>query len=414
LTPGGLPGQSGRERKADLAATRRLEEDLGWSVAHSGAACRVQGCRSMSALVIPLGCTDGCTDIAGVGTRFDQPIDGHGVLAGKPYASAMTVPYEDVDIGPIRQVGRVREVADGGRLLYMELRNGQFATVTSDRPMTIEGGAVVLIGEDSVTVAPPSLWPEETAVGVVRLRGEQFTVVDASGHIRVLPTRHRDEYALGNTIEFDRFGFIRKLSDDPIRSIDLPSIDDVFVTQFIIEGGSDPLDFSDFGGNPGVLSRALELVETPLKHHDKLLAIGARPIKGVLFTGPPGTGKTILARIISAKAGATFYRINGPEIVSKWYGQSEEILRQIFAHARRQERAIIFFDEIDSVASQRNEESHEASRRMVAQLLTLMDGFEPANNVVVIATTNRPQDIDIAPSTARKIRLGGRIWPPDR
>lgn len=104
----------------------------------------------------------------------------------------------------------------------------------------------------------------------------------------------------------------------------------------------------------------------------------------------------MLARIIANNTNSAFYEIKGPEIVSKWYGQSEEILRKIFHDAQNQDQAIIFFDEIDSIAGQRDAESHEASRRIVAQLLTLMDGFSSNNNIVVIATSNRPQDIDVA------------------
>jgi transitional endoplasmic reticulum ATPase len=104
----------------------------------------------------------------------------------------------------------------------------------------------------------------------------------------------------------------------------------------------------------------------------------------------------MLARIIASRSGAKFYEISGPEIFSKWYGQSEELLRMIFDRARKQPRSIVFFDEIDSVAAHRDDDAHEASRRVVAQLLTLMDGFSADDNVVVIAATNRPQAIDIA------------------
>jgi transitional endoplasmic reticulum ATPase len=104
----------------------------------------------------------------------------------------------------------------------------------------------------------------------------------------------------------------------------------------------------------------------------------------------------MLARIIANNTDAQFYDVSGPEVFSKWYGESEEILRKLFEDAAKQERAIVFFDEIDSVAGQWADESHEASRRVVAQLLTLMDGFTSDDDVLVIAATNRPQDIDAA------------------
>ena len=104
----------------------------------------------------------------------------------------------------------------------------------------------------------------------------------------------------------------------------------------------------------------------------------------------------MLAQIIAHESGAEFYKISGPEIFSKWVGQSEELLRKLFDKAAASEQAIIFFDEIDSVATRRDDASHESSTRVVAQLLTLMDGFSSKANVVVIAATNRPQDLDVA------------------
>lgn len=122
----------------------------------------------------------------------------------------------------------------------------------------------------------------------------------------------------------------------------------------------------------------------------------------------------MLARIIASATDAVFYEISGPTIFSKWYGESEKILRALFEHAARQPRSIIFFDEIDSIAGQRSGDAHEASKRVVAQLLTLMDGFNANDNIVVIAATNRPQDIDAA-----LLRPGRFDWeiafpPPNR
>jgi transitional endoplasmic reticulum ATPase len=194
----------------------------------------------------------------------------------------------------------------------------------------------------------------------------------------------------------DSVGVVEVLHPDPIRLVEFGELDESIVKGFKPRDQDRQETFEDFGGLRDVVARAQELIEVPLKHHDRLAKINARPIKGVLFTGEPGTGKTMLARIIANRSGAEFLEISGPQFISKWVGQSEEILRLLFDYATKQERCIIFLDEIDSVAAHRSDESHESSRRVVAQLLTLMDGFTPADNVVVIAATNRPQDIDVA------------------
>jgi transitional endoplasmic reticulum ATPase len=221
-------------------------------------------------------------------------------------------------------------------------------------------------------------------------------VVDTNGRFRLVP--NGDTLCrVGNTVEgSDSGGVVRVLSEDPVRYLDFQDFDDRVVDRFLHAG--DDVTFEDFGGLEEVKMRARELIETPLRNLDAWKRIGSRPIKGVLFTGPPGTGKTMLARIIASEAGVNFYEISGPEIVSKWFGESEKLLRAIFERAGQEsDGSIVFFDEIDSIAAQRSDDAHEASKRIVAQLLTLMDGFEAANNnTIVIAATNRPQDIDAA------------------
>lgn len=302
-------------------------------------------------------------------------------------------------ISALGTVARVRAVDCNGCRLYLEFRNGQTATVDSHEPFEFGTGSVVLIRpeENHIEAAPNELWPEESWVGVVRLKLPDITIVDSGGRWTMLPTRDDIPYHLGNTVEARvSCGVVRVLSEEPIKYVDLPAIDDSVIAKFKLQKGDRQETFADFGGFPRVVECARELIEVPLKHKEALSKIGARPIKGVLFTGPPGTGKTMLARIIANTTNAEFYEISGPEVFSKWYGQSEEILRKLFEDAAKQEQAIVFFDEIDSVAGQRDDESHEASQRVVAQLLTLMDGFTSTDNVIVIAATNRPQDIDAA------------------
>lgn len=302
------------------------------------------------------------------------------------------------EISQTYTVARVRHISGDRTAVYLELRNGQTATYTPRRQVDFSAGDVVFINPEwnEVEPAPSELWIEEPWVGVVRLLLPDRVVIDVGGRLRTLAPTRGLELREGNTVEgLDSSGITRVLSEKPVRYIDLPIVDSATVEHFKSTPSADS-SFDDFGGFSEIVERARELVEFPLKYHKELGKIGARPIKGVLFTGLPGTGKTMLARIIANQAGAKFYEISGPEVLSKWYGQSEELIRQIFEDAANQDRAIVFFDEIDSLAVQRSDDSHEASRRIVGQLLTSMDGFTPDTNVVVIATTNRPQDIDVA------------------
>lgn len=304
---------------------------------------------------------------------------------------------EEVVVGRPGNLARVRHITDDGCQVALEMRSGQFATATCDQGFDLDEGDIVIVNEGSVVRAPSELWTEESWVGVVKIKLNDVAVIDGGGRWRLVPATADVDYAVGNTVEVqDTRGVIRVLHNDPIRLVEFGELDESIVEGFKPPPRERKETFDDFGGLPDVVARARELIETPLEHHERLSAINARPVKGVLFTGPPGAGKTMLARIIANQSGAEFLEVSGPQFISKWVGQSEEILRLIFEYARKQGRCIVFFDEIDSVASQRADDSHESSRRVVAQLLTLMDGFTPADNVVVIAATNRPQDVDVA------------------
>jgi len=154
--------------------------------------------------------------------------------------------------------------------------------------------------------------------------------------------------------------------------------------------------YEDIGGLEGELQRIREMIEFPLKHPEIFTRLGIDPPKGVLLYGPPGTGKTLIARAVASEAGANFFSIQGPEIMSKFYGQSEEKLRDIFTEAEKNAPSVIFIDELDSIAPKRDEVQGEVERRVVAQLLTLMDGLTSRGNVIVIAATNREDAIDPA------------------
>ncbi|HEX6068673.1 MAG TPA: CDC48 family AAA ATPase [Longimicrobiaceae bacterium] len=154
--------------------------------------------------------------------------------------------------------------------------------------------------------------------------------------------------------------------------------------------------YDDIGGVADGIEQVREMVELPLKHPELFNRLGIDPPKGVLLHGPPGTGKTLLARAVANEADAEFFNIAGPEIMGRHYGESEERLRDVFQQAQEKAPSIIFIDEIDSIAPKRSEVTGELERRVVAQLLTLMDGLEPRQNVVVIGATNRVNAIDEA------------------
>jgi transitional endoplasmic reticulum ATPase len=154
--------------------------------------------------------------------------------------------------------------------------------------------------------------------------------------------------------------------------------------------------YDDLGGMRDTIDALREMVELPLRHPELFQRLGVDPPKGVLLHGPPGTGKTRLARAVANESAAQFFHINGPEIMGSAYGESERRLREIFEQAAKDAPSIIFIDEIDSIAPKRGQVSGEAEKRLVAQLLTLMDGIEPRQNTVIIAATNRPEAIDEA------------------
>ncbi|NJE10798.1 CDC48 family AAA ATPase [Thermococcus sp. MAR1] len=154
--------------------------------------------------------------------------------------------------------------------------------------------------------------------------------------------------------------------------------------------------YEDIGGLKDVIQKVREMIELPLKHPEIFEKLGIEPPKGVLLYGPPGTGKTLLAKAVANEANAHFIAINGPEIMSKYYGESEERLREVFKEAEENAPAIIFIDEIDAIAPKREETHGEVEKRVVSQLLTLMDGLKSRGKVIVIGATNRPDAIDPA------------------
>src|SRR4030066_28598 len=172
--------------------------------------------------------------------------------------------------------------------------------------------------------------------------------------------------------------------------------------------------YEDIGGLHEEIQRVREMVELPLRHPELFQRLGIDPPKGVLLHGPPGCGKTLLARAVANESEANFYSINGPEIMRKFYGESEARLREIFQQAQQNAPSIIFIDELDAIAPKREEVTGEVERRVVAQLLALMDGLAGRGNVVVIGATNRPSALDPALRRPGRFDREIEIGIPDR
>ena len=167
------------------------------------------------------------------------------------------------------------------------------------------------------------------------------------------------------------------------------------------------ITYDELGGLKNEVQKIREMVELPMRHPELFEKIGVEAPKGVLLYGPPGTGKTLLAKAVAGETNAHFISLSGPEIMGKFYGESEERIREIFKQAEENSPSIIFIDEIDSIAPKRDEVSGEVEKRIVSQLLTLMDGMKSRGKVVVIAATNRPDSID--PALRRPGRLDREI-----
>lgn len=292
---------------------------------------------------------------------------------------------------------KVLEVLDGGEAFLGRTASGGTARFSLGQQADIRRGSVVFVSADRWELVPDDAWPEIPEVAIIRKILDDGLLIEYGAGIRFVPGTPAVEVTVGNTVQFsDIDGVLRVLEQGPVRYRD-EGVGDNSIDEYLVAPSTAGPTFASFAGYHDVRQRAVELIDTQLKNRAQLSDLGARPVKGIIFTGPPGTGKTHLARVIAHESGASFYLISGPSIVSKWVGDSEQAIRRIFRAAAKKDSAIIFFDEIDSIAERRTEESHEASRRLVAQLLTELDGFDQGgSNLIVIAATNRIESVDEA------------------
>jgi transitional endoplasmic reticulum ATPase len=305
-------------------------------------------------------------------------------IEGRSVATAIVHPAYSPDSGKsiIRIDGNIRNNAgvaidDKVRVKETKAKEANRITLAPTQPIRIAGGERYLLS---------------------RLKGVPIT----KGQIIRIEL-------LGNPVTFVVTNTV------PIGTV-IPNIDTEIVLRKAREEkiGVPRVSYEDIGGLKREIGMIREMIELPLRHPELFERLGIDPPKGVLLHGPPGTGKTMIAKAVASETDANFHSISGPEIMSKYYGESEKHLREIFEDAEKNAPSIIFIDELDSIAPKRGETTGEVERRVVAQLLSLMDGLESRGQVVVIGATNRLNALDEA------LRRGGRfdreieIGIPDR
>ncbi|HNR57580.1 MAG TPA: CDC48 family AAA ATPase, partial [Methanothrix sp.] len=275
-------------------------------------------------------------------------------------------------------------------------------------------------------------YPEDTGTGIVRLDGNirrnAGVSIDDRVPVKVTKSAPANKVVFAPTVPLRITGgeeYLRRLLDGRVltrgdvieisvmgRKIELvatkitPAADAVIMGDRTgIEISEKPakeeratprISYEDIGGLGPEIKKIREMIELPMKHPELFERLGVEAPKGVLLHGPPGTGKTLLAKALASETNSHFQTLSGPEIMSKYYGESEERLREIFKEAEQEAPSIIFIDEIDSIAPKREEVTGEVERRIVAQLLAVMDGLESRGKVVVIGATNRPDALDPA------------------
>lgn len=304
------------------------------------------------------------------------------------------------------QLFRVLTNVDGSVLL--ELRNGNTARANGSGLAGLQPGDVFLLADGRVEQLPAESWPAGDRTGTVVWAGNTDIVVKSAGSTYSFRQRADVPFKKGQTVRLGPDGQpIAVIADEPIDDLSILRDDDFDPESLVVRKEDNTTSLEDFGGNTTLVRRTLDLATVALLPDDPLRTMGVNPIKGMLFSGPSGTGKTFLARALAAKLDASFYNVGGPMIVDKFVGQTERRLREIFEHAQVNGPAILFFDEIDSLYTQRGERNHEATNRLVGQFLSLLDGFVAYDRVLIIATTNLPGALDDA--LLRPGRLGHKL-----
>lgn len=291
---------------------------------------------------------------------------------------------------------------------WVRYAGGGFGPLPLGGGPQVSVGAVVLVSGDSFILAPEGLLPPpKNGIGVVRRVEEARSLVETDHSVVWLPHEGVVDWEEWSTVELSENGILKRLDGKPLRYRDDPPASTVVHSRFRVDPKNVTESFEGIQGLDTQIAELRQIIEL-MQNAEALKRKGMRPVRGLLLAGESGTGKTMLARALANEASAAYFHVRGPEIASKWVNESEEMLRALMDEADGLERAVVFFDEIDSLGGARSSDAHEMSNRLITQFLALLDGFdEKPGRALIVGATNRPEVLD--PTLLRSGRFDRRI-----
>lgn len=345
---------------------------------------------------------------------FLDPNDGPDVGVGSVLlvslddASFVEAPIEvfpkDAETGSLATV----VLAAVGEPVWVRYAGGGYGPLSRDGGPEVSVGSVVLVSGSTFILAPNVLLPPpKNGIGVVRRVEETRSLVETDHSVVWLPHDGVVDWKDWSTVELSDSGIVRKLDERPLRYRDDPPAATAVHSRFRVDPGNVTETFDGIEGLDSQIAELRQIIDM-MHSAETLKAKGMRPVRGLLLAGESGTGKTMLARALTNEANAVFFHVRGPEIASKWVNESEEMLRALMDEADALERAVVFFDEIDSLGGARSSNAHEMSNKLITQFLALLDGFdEKPGRALIVGATNRPESLD--PTLLRSGRFDRRI-----
>ncbi|HLQ11171.1 MAG TPA: CDC48 family AAA ATPase, partial [Ktedonobacteraceae bacterium] len=313
--------------------------------------------------------------------------------------AAKLVPSAIVDRGQqtIQMDSQVRQNSSSGLGERVTVRKAKVSTAEKITLLPLSGGAPIQESDlqyiARYLVGLPVVIGDLLRVGTPGTAPREFLIIGT--------TPATPSYTIRKRTTGELEAMVPPLQPEPVTDVEAVLVQAGTIVRAQARGATRPgtpgrVGYEDIGGLGKELQRIREMIELPLKYPAVFDRLGVEPPKGVLLYGPPGTGKTLIARVVAAETNAAFFVINGPEIINKFYGESESRLRAVFQEAQRKAPSIIFIDELDALAPKRTEMGGEVERRIVGQLLALMDGLTSRGQIVLIGATNQPNALDTA------------------